>query len=125
MAKVFLDTNYFIDAIARKPEIKILDFLKDYVVYISTLSFHIYCYTYKIKMPDKKVLAQRGKFQLTDFSDAILDRALNGPTGDLEDNVQLHSAAEAECDLFLTNDKRLLGLKFFGKARIIQNPAGF
>ena len=76
-------------------------------------------------MPDKKVLAQRGKFQLTDFSEDILDRALNGPTDDLEDNVQLHSAAEAECDLFLTNDKRLLGLKFFGKAQIIQKLAGF
>ncbi|OGD90303.1 hypothetical protein A2W45_04110 [Candidatus Curtissbacteria bacterium RIFCSPHIGHO2_12_41_11] len=125
MGKVFLDTNCFIDTIVRKPEIKILDSLKDYVVYISTLSFHIYCYTYKIKMPDKKVLAQRGKFQLTDFSEDILDRALNGPTDDLEDNVQLHSAAEAECDLFLTNDKRLLGLKFFGKAQIIQKLAGF
>src|SRR3989344_4738322 len=80
--KLSLDTNCFIDTIVRKPEIKILDSLKDYVVYISTLSFHIYCYTYKIKMPDKKVLAQRGKFQLTDFSADILDRALNGPTDD-------------------------------------------
>lgn len=33
--------------------------------------------------------------------------------------TQLHSAAEAECDYFLTSDKKLLAMKFFGKTRIV------
>lgn len=119
MAKIFLDTNYFIDAIHRKPEKQILDLLAGHIVYISTLSFHIYCYSYKIKIPDKKVLLQKEKFQLVDFSEKILERALNNPTTDLEDNIQLHSAIEAECDLFLTSDQQLLNLGFFGKVKIL------
>lgn len=118
MAKVFIDTNYFIDAVHRKPERQILDRLIGHIPYISTLSFHIYCYTYKIKIPNQKVLSQKQKFQLVDFSDNILNKALAGPTKDLEDNIQLHSAVWAECDLFLTSDTKLLSLKFFGKVQI-------
>lgn len=55
---------------------------------------------------------------MIDFSEDILDKALDGPSADLEDNIQLHSAAEAEADLFLTNDEGLLNLKFFGKTEI-------
>lgn len=118
MAKVFLDTNYFIDAIHRKPETQILDSLESFIVLISTLSFHIYCYVFKIKIPDSRVLAQRGKFQVVDFSDNILEKSLSGPTKDFEDNVQLHSAAEAMCDFFLTSDRDLLTMQFFGKTKI-------
>ena len=53
------------------------------------------------------------------LTDKILDLALEGPVDDLEDNIQLHSASEAECDVFLTNDKKLLKMKFFGKMRIV------
>lgn len=119
MAKIFLDTNVFIDAVHRKPEKKILDKLIGHIPYISTLSLHIYCYTYKIKIPNKKLDTQRDKFQLVDFSSNILDKCLQGPTKDLEDNIQLHSAAEAECDFFLTSDVKLLNLKFFGKVQIV------
>jgi len=118
MGKVFLDTNCFIDAIHRKPEKQILESLIGHVICTSTLSFHIYCYSYKIKIPNKKILGQKDKFQLIDFSENILEKSLDGPSADLEDNIQLHSAAEAECDLFLTEDKKLLDLKFFGKTRI-------
>lgn len=52
------------------------------------------------------------------FSEDVLKKSLNGPTSDFEDNVQLHSAAEAECDYFLTNDEKLLKMKFFGKTEI-------
>ena len=121
MAKIFLDTNYFIDAIHRKPEKQILNLLIGHIVYISTLSFHIYCYAYKIKIPAKKILLQKDKFQLVDFSEKILERALNNPTPNLEDNVQLHSAAEAECDIFLTHDQQLLNLRFFGRVKILNN----
>lgn len=118
MAKVFLDANYFIDAVHRKPELEILETLENHTVYISALSFDIYCYLCKIKIPDKKVSAQREKFQIVDLSENVLDLSLTGPTRDFEDNVQLHSAASAECDVFLTADKSLLKMKFFGKARI-------
>lgn len=53
-----------------------------------------------------------------DLSSNILDKALEGTTEDLDDNIQLHSASEAECELFLREDKKLLNLKFFGKVRI-------
>ena len=119
MAKVFLDTNYFIDAIHRKPEEEILESLENHTIYTSTLSFHIYCYAYKIKIPDDRVIMQKEKFQMVDYSESILDKALENPTKDLEDNIQLHSASEAECDLFLTEDKKLLNMKFFGKCKII------
>lgn len=49
-------------------------------------------------------------------------KALEGPTVDFEDNTQLHSAAEAECDYFLTNDEKLLKMKFFGKTRLTNKP---
>jgi predicted nucleic acid-binding protein len=121
MAKIFLDTNYFIDAIHRKPEKQILESLLNNTVYISSLSFHIYCYIFKIKIPDKKVASQKEKFQVVEFSEDILDRSLTGPSADFEDNVALHSAAEAECDIFLTGDNKLLKLCFFGKSRIAPN----
>ncbi|TSC87875.1 MAG: Uncharacterized protein G01um10147_378 [Microgenomates group bacterium Gr01-1014_7] len=118
MAKIFLDANIFIDAIHRAPEKHILEDLEGNVIYVSPLSFHIYCYTFKIKIPNKKVYEQRDKFQLAGLSETILNQALLGPTSDLEDNIQLHSAIDAECDLFLTQDDKLLDLIFFGKMRI-------
>lgn len=118
MAKVFLDTNYFIDALHRKPEKIILESLENNIVYISPLSVHIYCYIFKIDIKDKPLLTQIDKLQLVDFSEDVVTRALQGPTSDFENNVQLHSAANAECDVFLTEDKELLEMKFFGKVRI-------
>lgn len=118
MAKVYLDTNIFIDAIHRAPEKQILEELEGHIPYTSTLSFHIYCYTFKVKIPSRKVSEQKEKFQITDLSHTILEKALEGPTNDLEDNIQLHSAAEADCDVFLTADSKLLKLKFFGKTEV-------
>lgn len=120
MARVFLDTNYFIDSVHRKPEEKILDSLENNVVYISPLSVHIYCYAFKIRIPNKKVIEQKEKFQIVEFSEDILNLALQGPTDDFEDNVQLHSAVASDCDVFLTGDRALLNMKFFGKTKIIQ-----
>src|SRR6266700_130765 len=118
MAKIFLDTNYFIDALHRNPEKQILETLEKHIIFISSLSFHIYCYIYKIKIPDERINIQREIFQIEEFSENILDNSLSGPTDDFEDNVQLHSAANADCDIFLTEDKKLLNMKFFGKVRI-------
>src|ERR1700748_1225318 len=118
MAKVFLDTNYFIDALHRKPEKEILDSFENSVIYISPLSVHIFCYIFKINVKEISIITQMDKFQMIDFSNDLTIRALQGPTSDFEDNIQLHSAASAECDLFLTEDKKLLEMKFFGKVRI-------
>lgn len=118
MAKVYLDTNYFIDAVHRKPELFLLDSLEKNVVCISILSVHIYCYSYKIKIPDSRLVRQLEKFQLIFLTEEISEKALTGPTSDLEDNIQLHSAADADCDIFLTADTKLLKMKFFGKAKI-------
>ena len=118
MAKVFLDTNYFIDALHRKPEKEILESLENNSVYISPLSVHILCYVFKINVKERPIMTPIDKFQLVDFSDDIVTRALEGPTPDFEDNVQLHSAANAQCDFFLTEDKKLLEMKFFGKVKI-------
>ncbi|KKQ35075.1 MAG: hypothetical protein US51_C0017G0007 [Microgenomates group bacterium GW2011_GWA2_37_6] len=119
MANIFLDTNCFIDAIHRKPEKQILNLLEGHIACLSTLSIHIYCYSQKIKIPNDIIIEQIKKFQVVNFSKNISNNALYGPTNDFEDNVQLHSAAESECDIFLTADKKLLDMKFFGKTQII------
>jgi len=120
MAKVFLDTNYFIGLANRTPETD-TEILNKHQGFISTLSCHILYYVNKINVPDKETESFMEDFNLIDLSKKILAKALEGPTSDLEDNVQLHSAAEADCDIFLTADKKLLNLKFFGKPQIAQN----
>lgn len=121
MAKVFLDTNYFIDAVERKPKKAILESLKGHSLFISPLSVAIYCYLYKIKVPNKQLSIQLEEIQSINLSQKMAGDALLGPTPDYEDNIQLHSASEAECEYFLTNDKRLLKLKFFGKLKILSS----
>ena len=116
MAKVFLDTNKVIDLAQRKPEIR--NELDGYQVYLSPLSIHILCYANKTKVPDGKISQFKKEFQIIDLTDEILEMSLNGPTNDLEDNIQLHSAAKADCDYFLTNDKKLLKTGYFGKTKI-------
>ncbi len=122
MARIYLDANYFIDAVERQPKKEILKSLLGHINIVSPLSIAIYCYLYKLKIPNKHLSAQLGEFQLVDLSQTICDKALLGPTKDYEDNVQLHSAAEARCDLFLTKDKGLLKMKFFGKTKIASIP---
>lgn len=116
MARVFLDTNVYIDAVHRKVEINRQFF--GHKVFYSTLSTHILFYASKLKVPHQATHAIEEEFEVIDFTSSILKNALGGPTTDLEDNIQLHSAAEAECDYFLTSDKKLLAMTFFGKTRI-------
>lgn len=116
MARIFLDTNYYIDATKRAK--KKWRVLKGHLLFISPLSTHILFYARKLKVPDQDVNKLQEEFGIVPLTEDILDKALKGPTIDLEDNIQLHSAAEAECDLFLTEDKKILNMKFFGKTRI-------
>lgn len=116
MARVFLDTNLYIDVIKRAKEK--WESLRGNLLFISPLSTHILFYTYKLKVPDQEVDKLQEQFGIVPLTQEIIDKALYGPTADLEDNVQLHSAADAECDIFLTNDAKLLAMKFFGKTQI-------
>lgn len=117
MARVFLDTNFYID-VTKRAKAK-WNLLRGNLLFISPLSVHILFYARKLKVPDQDVDELQKQFGIVPLSKEILDNALEGPTADLEDNIQLHSAAEAECDLFLTQDKKLLVLKFFGKTRLV------
>lgn len=117
MARIFLDTNQYIDLTNRAKEK--WDRLRGNLLFISPLSTHILFYTRKLKVPDKEVNELQEQFGIVPLTRYILDKALEGPTKDLEDNIQLHNAAESECDFFLTEDKKLLDMKFFGKTQII------
>ncbi len=117
MANIYLDTNKVLDIAFRNQATR--DSLDGQNVFISPLSIHILCYTEKRIVPDELVMALVREHLIVDLTADILEKALGGPTSDLEDNIQLHSAAEAECDYFLTSDKKLLAMKFFGKARIV------
>lgn len=117
MAKVFLDANIVIDLIEERKDINWKQ-LENHNLFITPLSIHILTYLYKYQIPEKKLLDLQEQIALVPLDKLIFDKALLGPTKDFEDNVQLHSAADAECDLFLTEDKKLLTLKFFGKTQI-------
>lgn len=118
MAKVFLDANYFIGLANKAPEVD-TGILDKHEGFITTLSCHILFYINKINVPNVKMNAFISDFNLIDLNQNILNKALINPTKDLEDNIQLHSAAEADCDIFLTSDTKLLNLRFFGKVQIL------
>lgn len=118
MAKVFLDANYFIGLANRTPETEV-DILDGQQGYISALSCHILCYVNKIKLPNRKIQTFTEEFIVVHLTNALIEKAFDGPTPDLEDNIQLHSAAEAECDYFLTSDKKLLAMTYFGKTKMV------
>lgn len=116
MARIFLDTNIYIDITKRAQEK--WKSLGGNLLFISPLSTHILFYARKLKVPDADINKLQEQFGIVPLTKYILDKALVGPTKDLEDNIQLHSAAEADCDIFLTADQQLLKMKFFGKTEI-------
>lgn len=122
MAKVFLDTNIFIDLVENRREINI-ELTNKEKLFLSPLSVHVLFYIARYKTPSHSFSVENLEefFSLISFDDSICIKALQGPTSDFEDNVQLHSAAIAECDVFLTEDKKLLEMKFFGKVKIIDS----
>lgn len=120
MARVFLDANFYIDA-TKRAKWK-WENLSDNLLFISPLSTHILFYARKLKVPDHEVNEIQEQLGIVALTEDILNEALDGPTNDLEDNIQLHSAVEANCDFFLTEDKKLLALKFFGKMRVTNQP---
>ncbi len=119
MAKIFLDTNIFIDLVEDRGNKNIAQVLDGQKVYVSPLSTHIMFYVGKKRVPDNKVNATISQFEIVNLTKEIHDNSLDGPTTDLEDNIQLHSATEVNSDYFLTNDDKLLKMKFFGKTKIV------
>lgn len=119
MARIFLDANSYIDVSKRSKEK--LEPLRNNFLFISPLSIHILFYTQKLKVPDGELNKMEELFGIVPLTKYIIDKAVQGPTSDLEDNIQLHSSSEAECDIFLTNDAKLLKMKFFGKTEILSN----
>lgn len=119
MANIFFDTNFFINLHTkqRSPSVPLSE-LEANDLFVSVLTYHIFAYTQKLRVPNQELSDTLKAYNLVEFTEKILAKALDGPTNDLEDNIQLHSAAEAECDYFLTNDKNLLKMKFFGKTQI-------
>lgn len=122
MARVFLDANILIDLLEKRGQVS-QESLNDHEVFVSPLSIHISAYITKRKIPNSELTAIMDDFTVTIFDEHICNKALQSPTTDFEDNVQLHSAAEAECDFFLTNDKQILNMKFFGKTKILKDLA--
>lgn len=118
MAQIFLDSNFVIETIGLRKSEKESQNLKGHNAYLSPLTIHIICYIFKINVPSGTITDFVDQVHLIDVSSKLVDLALSGPTNDFEDNIQLHSAAKAECDYFLTNDKNLLKMKFFGKTKI-------
>ena len=124
MASVFLDANVLIDLAERK-KIHNLEDLSGHVGYISPLSFHILAYAHKYKIPHRTLADLSKIFNLVNLTSEVFSLAVTGPTSDLEDNIQLHSAVRVNSDVFLTSDKKLLDMKFFGKMRMLSTLEGY
>ncbi len=120
MAKIFLDTNIYIDIIKKRTDLDLEDYQGN-ELFISPLSIHVHAYVFKYIIPSTELDVNKELFNIVPFDSSITENALIGPTSDFEDNVQLHSAASEECDIFLTEDKELLDMKFFGKVKIAKS----
>lgn len=118
MANIFLDANPLIDIFNQRNPFTIDVITHTY--YISTLSIHILAYVNKLSIPNPDLNQLPKYFTLLSVTEALIKKASLGPTTDLEDNIQLHSASTAGCDQFLTNDKNLLKLGYFGQTQIIR-----
>ncbi len=117
MEKVFLDTNIFIDLVENRNN-ELRQFTTDSTLYISVVTLNIWVYAYKHVVPNSKFDFIFETYNIVSSNGNIARKASMGPTNDFEDNVQLHSAIEENCDLFVTKDKGLLKLGYFGKMRI-------
>ncbi len=117
MAKVFLDTNAFIDVIEDRDG-KLIGSLADNDLHVSVLSISTWAYVYKHDVPNAKFEYLFGTFIFVDATCEVAKKSFFGPTNDFEDNVQLHCASESNCTVFITMDQRLLKLGYFGKVRI-------
>lgn len=120
MAKIFLDANIFIDIVEGR-DLSLVETLEGDDLFVSSLSLEIWVYVYKRNIPLDKSQEIFDAFNFVDYTEAVARKAFVGPTCDFEDNIQLHSASDAGCHVFLTKDAGLLKLGYFGKSRIIDS----
>lgn len=120
MARIFLDANFFIDLIEKRRKISFEKF-KSHSLFLSILTLHIYIYLYKIQLPNKKIDKLLNYFNIVSLDEKVFLPSLKGPFANFEDNIQLHSASMNDCDFYLTGDKKILKLKYFGKTKIAEN----
>lgn len=119
MAKVFLDTNYILDIFMRHTR-KLAD-AGNNDLFCSPLSIPTISYIHKLSMPNEKLQNILKDLFIINFTDTILKKSLKGPTPDIEDNIQLHSASSSQCSYFLTRDKKLLKMHYFGQVEIVNS----
>ena len=112
MAKIFLDTNAFID-IVEKRGVDISDQFSSNQLFLSAYSVPVWFYVYKHGVPNPNAEELFNTFSVVDTTGDVISKSLIGPTTDLEDNIQLHSASDSGCELFLTKDKDLLKMGYF------------
>ncbi len=118
MVKTYFDINVLVDLIGDRKH-DFWSMVKNHQIFTSTLAIHILMYVSKFKVPNEMIVDLIKNIIIIDFVEQMMEKAMIGPTDDFEDNVQLHSAVEADCDYFLTLDKKLLNMKYFGKMEII------
>ena len=118
MAKIFLDTNILVDILSDRSSLDLQSFTK-HDLSISCLSIHIVVYILKIKVPSNEIDDLIDSFNSIELYTNLCKTSSQGPTKDLEYNIQLHSCVQNDCDYFLTNDKELLKMIYFGKTKII------
>jgi predicted nucleic acid-binding protein len=119
MDKVFLDANCLIDYAMLRDDGQLIELLIDDQKCICILSLHILAYVGKYRLPDENFSGLLDFLDVFLISEEVMKSSMDGPTSDYEDNLQLNCAVENDCDVFITSDKKLLKLSFFGKMKII------
>lgn len=126
--RLYLDTNVVIDLLDPAARERLgggfysYQQFHNHIVFISCLSVHIYMYITRSKVPSAKSSDLTMMFNLIALTKDITLRSLGGPTNDFEDNIQLHSAIAAGADMFITRDKQLLSMGYFGACQISNSP---
>lgn len=118
MGKIFLDVNVLIDVFLQRDKHSARA-LESHRLCTSALSFHIMAYVAKLKLPNAYLTTALSYLEVLPLDRAILRESMQGPTQDLEDNIQITSAVRAECMQFVTRDKRLLALRRIGSMQFV------
>ena len=117
MVNIFLDVNVLVNYIRGNSPDLLREISKNKLV-VSSLTWHILYYLLRSKVPNINLNSIYDVVNSVELSNKIVEMAMAGPTNDFEDNVQLYSAIEEDCDYFLTLDTKLLKMKYFGKVKI-------
>ena len=113
MKKIFIDTNIFLDLILKRKYYKEAiiifnaveqDIFQGFILDITILNID-YIATKQIRDVREFLYVINQNFTVTGATNQLIDKALDIPNSDLEDNLQYISAKENRCDLIISNDK--------------------